>query len=216
MTWALILLLAVFTFGAAAFLFKAPRKSWEAIAAALLLGIAGFAVQGRPVQPGAPKEPAERAAASGAALVTARQQLARDGFANSANQWMVIADALARNGQYGDAAGVVLGAVEKDPGNADAWLALGNDLVAHGEGTLTPAALYAYQRASAADPMHPGPPFFLGLALAQNGRLAEGRKVWANLLASSPPGAPWRNDLAKRLAELDVFIAQQQGGAAAR
>jgi len=216
MTWALILLLAIVAFAAIAFLFKAPRKGWEAVGAALLMGIAGFAQQGRPAQPGAPKQAAERAAASGAALVTARQQLARDGLANSANQWMVIADALARNGQYGDAAGVVLGAVEKDPDNADAWLALGNDLVAHGEGTLTPAALYAYQRAATADPQHPGPPFFLGLALAQNGRLVEGRTLWANLLASAPPGAPWRNDLAQRLAELDGFIARQQGGAAPR
>jgi hypothetical protein len=82
---------------------------------------------------------------------------------------MVIADALARHGQYGDAAGVLLGAVEKDPDNAEAWLALGNALVGHAEGTLTPPALYAYRRAARPRPSIPVRPSFLGLALAQSG-----------------------------------------------
>ena len=211
MTWALVALLALASFAAAAFLFKAPRKGWEAIGAALLLGIAGFALQARPAEPGAPKEAAVKPADSGAALVAARRQLAQGD--NAPNQWMVIADGLARNGQFGDAAGVVLGAVEKDPRNADAWLSLANNLVAHADGTVTPAALYAYRRASEVDPAHPGPPFFMGLALAQNGRLEEGRALWADLLAKSPADAPWRADLTRRLGELDALMAMsQQGG----
>ena len=208
MTWALVALLALASFAAAAFLFKAPRKGWEAIGAALLLGIAGFALQARPAEPGAPKEAAVKPADSGAALVAARRQLAQGD--NAPNQWMVIADGLARNGQFGDAAGVVLGAVEKDPRNADAWLSLANNLVAHADGTVTPAALYAYRRASEVDPAHPGPPFFMGLALAQNGRLEEGRALWADLLAKSPADAPWRADLTRRLGELDALIAMNE------
>jgi cytochrome c-type biogenesis protein CcmH len=130
---------------------------------------------------------------------------------------MVIGDALARNGQYGEAAGVILGAVERDPKNADAWLAMANALVGHAEGNLTPAAFYAYGRAAQADPAHPGPPFFLGLGLAQSGKLAEARGLWAELLARSPKDAPWRADLAERLQRLDAFIAmqaQQQAAAA--
>lgn len=214
MTWALVALLALAAFAAAAFLFKAPRKGWEAIGAALLLGIAGFALQARPAEPGAPKEAAVKPADSGAALVAARRQLAQGDAAP--NQWMVIADGLSRNGQFGDAAGVVLGAVEKDPRNADAWLSLANNLVAHAEGTVTPAALYAYRRASEADPAHPGPPFFMGLALAQNGRLEEGRALWADLLAKSPADAPWRADLTKRLGELDTLIAVRDQAGQAR
>lgn len=207
MTWVLVALLALASFAAIAFVFKAPRKGWEAVGAALLLGVAGFALQGRPAEPGAPKPAADKAADSGAALVAARKQLAQgDG---AANQWMVIADGLSRNGQFGDAAGVVLGAVEKDPGNADAWLSLANNLVAHAEGTVTPASLYAYRRATLADPAHPGPPFFMGLALIQNGRLEEGRNLWAGLLASSPPEAPWHADLTARLAQLDAVIAER-------
>lgn len=214
MGWVLIAVLAVLSFGVLAWVFKAPRKGWEAIGAALMLGIAGYALQGSPAQPGAPKEPAPQTREGAAALVAARQELARDGGANPSS-WVMISDALARNGHYSDAAGVVLGAIEKDPKNADAWLALGNYLMGHTEGVLSPAALYAYRRAAEVDPQHPGPGFFMGLALAQNGRLAEGRALWADLLARAPKDVPWRADLADRLARLDAFIAAQDQPAAA-
>jgi cytochrome c-type biogenesis protein CcmH len=208
-TWALVVLTALAAF-ALAVLLRAPRKGWEAIGAALLVGIAGYAFQASPGLPGAPKEGAEQAAKSGAALVEARQQLAQaQASGQGLNRWLVIGDALARNGQYGEAAGVMLGAVEKEPKNADAWLALANALVGHAEGNLTPAAYYAFGRAAQADPAHPGPPFFLGLALAQSGKLAEARGLWADLLERSPKDAPWRADLAERLQRLDAFIAMQ-------
>ena len=117
---------------------------------------------------------------------------------------------MTRHGQYADAATILRGAVEKDPANGQAWLAMANALVGHSQGMLSPAALYAYRRASAADPQAPGPPFFLGMALAQSGRLAEARTLWATLLARAPADAPWRADLGKRLEMLDRFIAQQQ------
>lgn len=208
MGWLLVIVLALAAFALLVLVFKVGHRGWEALGAALMLGIAGFAMQARTDQPGAPKLADQQPAASGKALVEARQQLSAQG-AVAANRWVVIADALARNGQYGDAAGVVLGAVEAEPNNADAWLALANNLVAHAEGSLTPAAAYAYGQAARSDPVHPGPPFFLGLALAQQGKLAEGRAMWADLLARSPADAPWRGDLAARLERLDAFIAMQ-------
>lgn len=209
MIWAMVVLLAALTFLAIAFLMKTPRAGWEAIGAALLLGIAGYALQASPDLPGAPKASPEETVADTAEVVEARRALeGRETL--SADKWLMIGDALARNGHFADAAGVLLGAVENNPGNADAWLAMGNALVAHADGTLSPAALFAYQRASDAAPDHPGPPFFLGLALAQSGRLAEARGLWADLLARSPPDAPWRADLEQRLQKLDAFIAQNQ------
>ncbi|MBN8500814.1 MAG: cytochrome C biosynthesis protein [Sphingomonadales bacterium] len=210
MIWVWVLAVAVAAFVTLAWVLKTPRNGWEAIGAALAVGLAGFALQANPAQPGAAKQAQQRADKSGAALVEARRQLAGESaMPNQPNRWMIIADALSRNGQFGDAAGIVAGAVETDPRNANAWLSLANNLVAHAEGTLTPAAQYAYRRAALADPAHPGPPFFLGLALAGNGKLAEGRAVWADLLKRAPTGAPWREDLAARLKRLDDFIAAQ-------
>lgn len=208
MSWVLAGGLAVLAFAAIAFLFKAPRRGWEAVGAALLLGLAGYALQGHPGQPGAPKLPV-LSLSDGSGLVKARQQLG-NGDSRPGSSWLVIADGMTRNGQYGDAASVLLGAVEKNPKDGEAWLALANALVGHAEGNLSPAALLAYQRAAESAPDHPGPPFFLGLALAQNGRLGDARALWADLLRRTPADAPWRADLAARLERLDAFIAQQE------
>ena len=140
MTWALIIALGGLVFAGIAFVLKAPRSGWEAVGAALMLGMAGYALQGSPGQPGAPKQATGQIKGNGTALVAARQQL-REGKDQGANSWLVIGDAMARNGQYGDAAGVLLGAVEKSPSDPEGWLALGNALVGHAEGNLSPASL---------------------------------------------------------------------------
>lgn len=210
MSWLLAFILALVAFGTMVFVLKAPRKGWEVIGAALLLGIAGYGLQASPNLRGAPKAAVETVSESAADVVAARSAMAGGKGTGGGDNWTVIADALARHGQYADAASVLLGAVEKKPDDGDAWLAMANALVGHAEGTLSPAALYAFRRASQAAPDHPGPPFFLGLAMAQSGQLAEGRALWADLLRRTPADAPWRADLVARLADLDAFIARQQ------
>ena len=213
MSWLPVLALAAAAFLVIVYVFKIPRAGWEAIGAALLLGVAGYALQGSPGVPGAPKAASEVLHGDGGRAVDVRGQMSL-GQPGAASSWQIIADGMARNGNYGDASAVLLGAVDQNPANADAWLALGNALTAHADGNLTPAALYAYTRAEQAAPEHPGPPFFLGLALAQTGRLTEARTMWAGLLARSPKDAPWRGDLEQRLSELDAFIRDQSGTSA--
>ncbi len=208
MSWLPVILLAGVVFAVLAFVLKAPRSGWEAIGAALVLGLAGYVLQGHPELPGAPKEAVERISADPASQVAERQKMSTNP-GDIGNSWQVIADAMMRNGQFANAATALRGAIEKDPKDADAWLALGNALVAHAEGNVSPAAIFAYQRATDAEPAHPGPPFFLGLALAQSGQLQQGRALWADLLKRTPPDAPWRKDLVERLSQLDALIAGQ-------
>lgn len=208
MSWLFAVLLALFAF-AALLLLRAPRKGWEALAAALLVGIAGYGLQASPGLVGMPKTPVERIDGGAAAMVEARRSLGSR--AAQPGSHLTIADALARNGRNADAAEVLRGATDRNPKDAEAWLAMANALVGHAEGQITPAAMLAFRRAADAAPGHPGPPFFLGLALAQSGRLGEGRTVWAQLLAATPAEAPWRGELAERLARLDAFIAAQTG-----
>lgn len=208
MTWLIAALLAAVAL-ALVLWFRPARAAGAAVAAALVAGLAGYALQASPGLPGAPKAGAVTLADNPEALVEARRALeAKPGMPG--DKWLVIGDALARNGQFADAAAVMLGAVEKDPKNGEAWLAIANSLVAHADGMLTPAAMLAYQRAADANPAHPGPPFFLGLAMAQSGRFAEARAIWADLLARTPPEAPWHGDLKARLDRLDGLMAQQQ------
>jgi cytochrome c-type biogenesis protein CcmH len=211
MTWVLVILLAIVAFVLIAFVLKAPRGGREAVAAALALGIAGYASQASPGLPGAPKAAVEEVSGDATAIVEARGKVS-DSSLPPSDRWVVIADGLARNGRYSDAAEVLRGAVKANPGNTDAWLAMGNALVSHAEGMLTPAALYAFRRAALSDPDAPGPPFFLGLAFARSGRYAEARKLWADLLARAPQDAQWRAPLEEQLGKLDAFMERQAGG----
>lgn len=212
MTWVLIVLIAVAVFAALVFVLKLPRNAWEWTGAALLLGVAGYALQGNPGEPGAPKPPVENPGTADAALLAQRQ--AMGSAFGSGQSWLVVADGLSRQGQFGAAAQVLRTAVHQNPKDADLWVALGNALVGHGDGFISPAAQFAFQRAATISPTHPGPPFFMGLALAQSGRLAEARVIWARLLEQAPKDASYRTDLESRLARLDAMIGEQAGAAA--
>ncbi|WP_343222125.1 tetratricopeptide repeat protein [Novosphingobium profundi] len=198
----------VVAFVLAVFVLKVPVGGREAVAAALLLGVAGYALQGSPRMPASPSAAEERGGESAAFLVTARGKITNRTIPPT-NHYVVIADGFARNGQTAEAASVLLAAVDEDPKDSDAWLALANALVAHSEGALTPAALYAFRHAAKADPKAPGPPFFLGLAMAQSGNFADAKALWGDLLARTPENVEWRPVLAAELGRLDAFLAAQ-------
>lgn len=204
MTWVVLFALVVLVLVTVLRLMRGKREGWEAVAAALMVGLAGYALQGKPTMPSAMKAPSNPAAGNGRALVEERQKLAGDDLMK--NRWIVPGDALAMHGQYAEAATVLRGAVEADPRNGDAWLAMANALVSHAEGNISPAALYAFRMAQKADPKAPGPPFFLGLAMARAGRFDETRALWADLVARAPADAPWREDIAMRLKRLDELM----------
>lgn len=205
MTWVIVLITAAGVFGLLALVLKLPRAGWELSGAALLVGIAGYALQGSPGQPGAPKAPVENKRAADEALVKQRQQMG-DQFAQG-QSWLILADGLARQGQYGAAAEVLRKGTQQFPKDADLWVSLGNALVGHSDGIITPAAQFAFQNAATIAPDHPGPPFFMGLALAQSGRLADARVMWAELLRRSPADAPYRADLSERIQRIDSMLA---------
>jgi cytochrome c-type biogenesis protein CcmH len=97
--------------------------------------------------------------------------------------------------------------VQQSPNNADLWVGLGNALVIHGGGMMSPAAQLAFDRAARISPEHPGPPFFMGMAYAQAGQIEKAAEIWRALLARAPADAPWRPDLEKRIAELEAMQA---------
>jgi len=169
MTWLLAIALALAAFALAALAFRVVRSGWTAFAAALALGLAGYALQASPGVPGAPA--ASRAAnEEGAwALVDERKEMIGGGV-RSTNDKVLIADAFARRGRYADAAAILRAAVTDNPRDAEAWLALGNALVEHADGALTQPALLAYRRAAELDAGGVGPGYFLGLALIRQGQ----------------------------------------------
>jgi cytochrome c-type biogenesis protein CcmH len=207
MSWTIAVVLAAIAFVVIAFGLHAPKRGWATLGAALALGLAGYALQANPGLPGAPATIGERQAIDGSALIAARRHVM--GRADEQlPSYLLTADAFARRGQYQDVAGLLRRAVREHPRDAEAWLALGNALVEHGEGTLSPAALYAYRQADAAEPGTAGPSFFLGLALIRQGEVVEAHKLWSAQLAAMPADAPGREELAARFDMLDAAMRQ--------
>jgi cytochrome c-type biogenesis protein CcmH/NrfG len=179
---------------------RLPRASLEAVGAALLLGLAGYALQGSPEQPGNPVRAAKAEVEIDESDLQLRDKMG-GGF-GSAQQYLVAADGAMRAGIPAAAVGFIRRGLRDHPKDPDLWLGLGNALIVHNGGQISPAATYAFQQAADIAPQHPGPPFFMGLALAQNGKFAEARSVWSELLERAPADASWRADLEARLAEL--------------
>ncbi|KKW92752.1 tetratricopeptide repeat protein [Sphingobium chungbukense] len=206
--WIIAIVMAVGALVAILAVGRIPRSSWEITAAALLLGLAGYAWQGRPALAGASRQAEEK---SGAAF---DEKLAeqRRGMAErygKAGQWLLLSDGLGRQGKTREAANVLLSGLREMPDDPNLWLGFGNALVAHAGGVMSPAADFAYRRAMAIDPGGPAPRYFYGLALARAGQLKEARALWGPLAASAPEGSEIRKELEGNIARIDAMLGSQ-------
>lgn len=186
MAWVVMLLLVTGALAAAAW-WKVRGAMVQLLGAALALGAAGYALQGRPGLEGAPR--AADGEASPVPLAAARR--AFFGEFTASERWLTISESYARRGKTADAVGVLRSAIREHPRDAALWVGLGNALVDHAQ-VLTPAAELAYRRAAQVAPEHPAPPFFMGLALARGGEGELALALWRKLLAQAPADASWR------------------------
>ncbi|MCB4859688.1 cytochrome C biosynthesis protein [Sphingobium sp. PNB] len=187
---------------------RVPRSAWEITAAALLLGLAGYAWQGRPGLAGSPRQAADR----GGAAFDEKLAEQRRGLAErygKAGQWLMLSDGLGRQGKTKEAANVLLSGLRETPDDPNLWLGFGNALVAHAGGVLSPAADFAYRRSMVIDPEGPAPRYFYGLALARAGQLKEARALWGPLAASAPEGSEVKKELEGNIARIDAMLGSE-------
>ena len=184
--WLILALIVAATLGLL-WLLKLRGAIFTLAAAALMIGTAGYALQGRPSLDGSPDLAANRPPP--VPLTTARKALM--GQFTAADSWMTISESYAARGQSEDAVGVMNSAIRARPTDYAMWVGLGNALSDHAQ-TLTPAARFAFARAAELAPRHPAPPFFLGLAEARSGQPAQAVTRWRAILANAPADASWR------------------------
>ena len=116
--------------------------------------------------------------------------------------WAVIAPVYMRLERYADAAHAyaeALRLVGEDPLRRAAY---GEALVAAAGGVVTDEARQAFDRALAEQPGQPQARFYLALGAEQDGKKAEAIRAYEQILADSPPDAPWRGVVSARLAAL--------------
>jgi len=188
------------------------RRLWSFAGSALMLGAAGYALQGRPDLPGRAAQSARAAAADDAGMVALRDRLF--GTYSQDHAYAVAADAVGRSGDARAAVRAYLGGLNRLPNSVALWTGLGGAYAAH-DRSLSPAARLAFDRAIRLAPEHPGPAFFLGLAYVRGDDLPAARRWWARALALSPAGTDYRREIAVRLLLLDRVLAEGGGRTAA-
>lgn len=204
MGWVALALVAAAAFGALVWL-RLPRLMWSLAGAALCLGAAGYAWQGRPALPSAPAQTTLEMAPIDPAAIALRDSMMGRYTADTA--YLVAADAMTRAGENGAAARVILGGVSKYKDSFILWTWLGTTLAADAGDQVSPPALLAFRRAAQLAPEHPAPPFYLGMAYIRAGQFREARPYWARALSLSPEGTGYRREIALRLGLLDRLLA---------
>jgi cytochrome c-type biogenesis protein CcmH/NrfG len=203
MAWLIILPVALVTLGLLWRVAKPDGTALQLMATGLIFALAGYAWQGRPSLSGtsaAGQERGEEARVGGETFAALRRPVL--GEMDQASSWLTMADSFLARGNTVDAVGILRRAADLHPKDMDLWIGLGNALQLHAQGTLTPAAELAFQRARQLAPGNPAPLFFYGQALAQANRLEEAGQVWQASLAATPPGTSWRPLIEERLALL--------------
>ncbi|PLX39075.1 MAG: c-type cytochrome biogenesis protein CcmI [Hyphomicrobiales bacterium] len=105
--------------------------------------------------------------------------------------WAIVAPIYLRIGATEKAITAFTNALRLNGPNADLEAGLGESHVAQEDGTVTPEARAAFERAVKLDPKAVRPRFFLAVALNQQGKHAESVAAWDALLKDADPEAPW-------------------------
>ncbi|MFD1788982.1 tetratricopeptide repeat protein [Sphingomonas floccifaciens] len=186
-----------------------PRTLASFLGAALMLGAAGYALQGRPGLAGAPVRTATKAVD----IDPSPNELRLDMFGRytTSATYYTAGTAFQRMGDQRTAVNLYLGAINAQPNDAGLWTALGDAYVLHDRNTVSPPARLAFDQAIRLAPTHPGPPFFLGLAYVRAGQFREGARWWRRAYALSPEQAPYRAFIGQRLALVDMLLASPAG-----
>jgi cytochrome c-type biogenesis protein CcmH/NrfG len=204
MGWVALAAIGAAAFGLIAWL-KVDRLLWTMVASALMLGAAGYALQGRPSLPANPVMTASTPVPDDREMTELRDRMLERYTGQAA--YLVAADAMTRAGEPRAAVRVLLGGIRVAPRSLVLWTGLGEALAAHDGNQVSPAALFAFQQAMRIAPRHPAPPFFLGLAYVRAGNLEAAQPYWARALALTPRTISYRDDIAIRLALLDRVLA---------
>lgn len=105
--------------------------------------------------------------------------------------------------RYEDAARVWRQAIEGDPDNAALWSALGEARVYQTQSPeMPPLAVQAFEKALALDPTEPRARYFLAVRKDLTGDHEGAIADWLALLADTPPGAPWEENLRRTIEQV--------------
>jgi cytochrome c-type biogenesis protein CcmH len=175
------------------------KAGWVLLGAALLLAAGSI---GYKVFEGSGHEAPAPASADGPQSIE-DLRAAAEASTDDARPWSDLAFAYFQQGAFDEAARAYRRALAIDPDAAVLWSALGETLVMGSKrDPLPPEALQAFEKALTLDGTDPRARYFLAakkdIDKDHEGALA----AWLDLLADSPPGAPWEADLVRTIEQV--------------
>jgi len=185
---------------------RASKALWQVAAAAILLGMTGYALQGRPDLPPSPAKPLAASEVAAVQLVELRAEM--DQSFGRAKRWLVTADSFAKQGEYKLSASYIQSGLRSEPQNPDLWSALGLQLMLASEGQMSPPAQLAFDKARAIRPNYPAPYYFAGLARLFAGDLDGAILLWEKTVALATPQAKWKARIESQLQSAKLLQAQ--------
>ena len=176
---------------------QTPRAARLALIGAVAILLATIGYQAFRPTAGAPKAEAAQHVLTVETLEDQLKASPRD-----PKLWAQLGEALFGRSEFADAAAAYERAVALDDAASNYWSALGEARVmASARDPMPPPALDAFRRAAALDSKDPRARYFLAIAkdLAKDheGAIAD----WLALLADTPPGAPWEQDLRRTIVQ---------------
>lgn len=195
--WVALGLLSVLCLLALIWFVRSSKGLWQIAAATVLLGMTGYALQGRPFMPASPAKPLAASGVAATQLVDIRADM--DQSFGGAKRWLITADSFAKQGDYPAAAAYIQSGLRSDPQNADLWSALGLQLMLASEGQMSPPAQLAFDKARAIRPNYPAPYYFAGLARLFAGDLDGAILLWEKTVSLATPKAKWKGRIESQL-----------------
>jgi cytochrome c-type biogenesis protein CcmH len=125
--------------------------------------------------------------------------------------WEILAPVYMRLGRFSDAVTAWRNALQFLGESVDREADLGEALTAEANGVVTAEAKAAFVQAVALDQTTVSARYYLGLAAEQDGRREEAAKMWRDLIAEAPAGAPWADTVRSALARVEGGPAPSSG-----
>jgi len=204
--WIAMSLIAVISLAALVLLGRLQKGYWQLAAAAILLGMTGYALQGRPSVQSSPAK--SLAAKEDAAVQLVEMRADMDQSFGGAKRWLVTADAFAKQGDYKLSASYIQAGLKQNPNDPDLWSALGLQLMLASNGEMSLPAQLAFDKARAIRPNYPAPYYFAGLSRLFAGNIDSAILFWEKTLSLATPNAKWKPRLESQLAGAKALQAQ--------
>jgi cytochrome c-type biogenesis protein CcmH len=170
---------------------RMPAFAWLAAGAAPLAALAVYLSIGSPGMPSQTFLAEHVANARSEQEMVGRLEQRMKEQPDDPQGWLLLARSYSTMGRADDAVRAWREALKRIPNTTQFAGQFAEALVQAAGGTVTPEAVSQFQTAATADPRDPRPRYYLGLAKAQAGDNRAALQTWTDLVAVSPPDAPW-------------------------